>query len=80
MHINFCAISFSRTQNLHFPKNSEKIVTTTPLIKLCPQKLYQCHLLKQVYCTQNFARFHAIESEIGLTQEFWEKWNGSAPC
>ena len=28
---------------------------------------------------QNFARFHAIESEIGLSQEFREKRNSSIP-
>ena len=28
---------------------------------------------------QNFVRFHAIESEIELSQEFWEKRNSSAP-
>ena len=26
---------------------------------------------------QSFVQFHAIESEIGLSQEFWEKWNSS---
>ena len=27
----FCAISFNRTQNLQFPRNSGKIVATVPL-------------------------------------------------
>ena len=79
MHINFCEVSFNRKQNLHSPRNSGKIVTTTPAIKLCPQKLYQCHLLKSVYCMQNVVQFYAIESETGLSQEFWEKQNTSAP-
>ena len=34
-HIHFCAISFIRTQGLHFPKNFGKIVTTNPNINLC---------------------------------------------
>ena len=28
---------------------------------------------------QNFVRFHAIEPEIELQQEFWEKRNSKAP-
>ena len=68
--INFCAISLNRTQCLHFPKNSEKIVTTAPPNKLYSQKLYQYHPSNQINCMQNFVRFHAIVSEIGLSQEF----------
>ena len=33
-HINFYSLSFNRTQNLHFPKNSGKIVITASLSKL----------------------------------------------
>ena len=68
LHINFCEVPFTRTQDLHFPKNSEKEnVTAAPPIKLCPQKLHQCHRM------QNFEWFHAIESEIDLSQKFWKK-------
>ena len=57
-----------------------KIVTTEPPSKLYPQNLYQCYLLKQVYSMKNFARFHAIESEIELSQKFCDKWNSSDLC
>ena len=79
MHINFCAILFNRTHDLHFPQNSGKIVIAAPPSKLFPQKVYQCHLLKEVYCMQNFVRFHAIEFKIELSQKLWEKRNNSAP-
>ena len=78
MHINFCAISYNRTQDLHFSKNFGKIVITTFPRKLCPQKLYLCHVLKYVHCMQNFVRLHAIESEIELSQKFWGKQNSSS--
>ena len=71
----FCVISFIRTQNLHFPQNSKKIVTTALASKLCSQKLCQYYLAKQ----QNFIQFHAVESEIELLQEFREKRNSSPP-
>ena len=74
----FCAISFNRTQDLHYPKKSGKIVTTALPIKLCPQKLYQYHILEKVYCMQSFVRFHATESERELSEKFWEKWNSSS--
>ena len=45
----------------------EKIVITACHSKLYPQKLYQCHLLKLLYCMQNFVRFHAMESETTIT-------------
>ena len=73
LHINLSAISFNRNQDLGYTKNSGKTLTIEPPCKLCLQKLYQCHLLKQVYCMQNFVLFHAIEPEIGLSQEFWKK-------
>ena len=50
LHIDFCAISFNRTQDFYFPKNSGKIVVIAPPIKLCSQRLYSCHLAKLVYC------------------------------
>ena len=78
LHIHFCAISLNRTQNLHFPKIFGNIEITASLSKLCLQKIYQYHLVKYVYCMQNFVQFHAVESEIELPQEFWEKRNSSA--
>ena len=72
LHINFCAISFNRTQDLYFPKTSGKTVAIAPPSKLCSQKLDKYHLAKLVYCIQNFVRFYAIESEIELPQEFWK--------
>ena len=50
----------------YHPKNFGKFVNAAAPIKLHNQKLYQCYLLKQVYCMQNFVRFHALESEIEL--------------
>ena len=73
LHINVCAILFNRTQDLHSPKNSGKIVATVLPSKLCSQKLYQHHLSKYVYCMQNFVRFYTIESKIELSQEFQKK-------
>ena len=67
MHVTFFAVSFNRTQDLYFPKNSRKIVTTAPSIKLDQEKLYQCHCFKRVYCMQNFVRFQAIKSESELS-------------
>ena len=49
LHVNIYAISFNRTQDLHFLKDSGKIVTTTPSRS---QKSY--HLAKEVYWMQNF--------------------------
>ena len=54
-------------------------MTATTPVKLCPQKLYQCYLLKEVYCMQNFIQFHAVESEIELSQEFWENRIAAPP-
>ena len=79
LQINFCAILFNRTQDLHFSKNSGKFVITAPSRKLCPQKLYQYHLLKLAYCMQNFVRFHAIEYDIELSYKNLGKRNSSAP-
>ena len=44
----FCTILFNRTQELHFPENSGKIVITAAPNKLCSQ-IYQYHLVKLVY-------------------------------
>ena len=71
--MNLCAISFNRNKELHSLDNSKKIENTEKIIKLCPQKLYQCHILKQVNYLRNFVRFQGKESEIGLSQEFREK-------
>ena len=49
MHIKFYAISFNRTQDLLYPENAGKIVTTASPSKLYPQKLYQYHLLQCKY-------------------------------
>ena len=54
-------------------------MNTAPLIKLRSQSLYQYHTPKLLHCMQNFVQFHAIESEIGLSKEFWDKRNSSAP-
>ena len=69
----FLSVSFNRAQEMHFSKNFGKIAITASLSKLCPQKLHESHLLKQVYCMQNFVRFHGIESKIELRQFFLEK-------
>ena len=79
LHMNLCAISFNRTQDLHFAKNSEKIVTTLPPSNLCSRQLYIYNLVKQVYCMQNFVWFYATGSKIKLPEEFWGKLNSSAP-
>ena len=55
---------------MRYLKNSGKIMITAPLSKLYPQNLYQCYLLMKVYFKQNVVRFHAIKSEIKLSQEF----------
>ena len=65
-------LSFSRTQDVHFSKNSEKFVIAAPLSKLFPQKLHQCYILKKAYCMQNCVQFHAKESDIELSQNFWK--------
>ena len=44
----FCAISFNRPQDLHFPKNSRKIVTTAPLAKYA-RKFYINIILENKY-------------------------------
>ena len=55
LHINFWAISFNRTQHLHFPKNSRKFMTIAPPSKLCSQKLhqssYKTSILQAKLCT-----------------------------
>ena len=61
LHIDFCAILFTRTQNLHFPKKSEKIVITAPPSKLCSQNYINIIFKISI---QNFVRFHSIESEL----------------
>ena len=72
LDVNFCAISFIRTQDLHFPKNSEKIVATDPLASYV-RKNYIITIVQSKYIAcKNFLRFHAIQSEIELSQEFWE--------
>ena len=63
MHVSFCAVLFNETQDLHFPKDSVKIVITAPPNMLRFQKLHHCHIFK-VSILQKFVRFHAIESEI----------------
>ena len=73
-----CAILFNRTQDLHFLKNSGKIVTTAPFSELYSQNLYH-YFAKWVYCMLNIVRFHAVESKIKLPLEFWEKQNSRAP-
>ena len=76
MQINFSAISFNRSQDLHYLKNSDK--SGNMVSPYAREELYQCHLLKQVYCKQHSVRFHAIESEIGSSQEFFRKRNSSS--
>ena len=47
--MNFCAFLFKRTQNVHYPKNSEKKkCVNSALSKLCLQKLHQFYLGKYV--------------------------------
>ena len=77
LYINFCKISFNRIQDQHFPKKSEKNVTTAPPTKLSLQKWY--HLSKYAYCKQNVVWFYALESKINLTLAFLEKHNNSVP-
>ena len=79
LYLYFCAILFNRTHDLHFPQNSWKNVNIAPPNKVYSQKLHQYHLSKWVYCAQNFIRFHTIESEIDLSQEFWGKRKSSSP-
>ena len=76
LHINFYEISFSRTQDLHFPENYGKIMATQGSYT---RKLYEYHLAKLVHSMQNFVRFHAIESELELPIEFWKKRYSSIP-
>ena len=71
-YVNFCTVSFIRTQALHSPKNSPKIMTIAPHNNLRLQKIYQYHLCKQVHCMQNFVQFYAIESKLEISQEFSE--------
>ena len=52
---------------------------TAPPNKLLSQSLHQCHHSKLVYCMQIFVPFHAIESEIDLSQDFREKQSSSTP-
>ena len=68
LHRNICAISSNRTQNQHFPKNTEKIVTIAHPSKLCLKN--RISIIFQIYIMQNFVRLHAIESEIEVSQEF----------
>ena len=68
LNINFCVISF-KTKICNIPQILKKLTTSTSS-KLCLQKLYQCHLLKYVYCMQKFVWFHAIESEIDYHKNF----------
>ena len=61
------------------PKNSVKLASAAPFIKLYHQKFYQCYFLKLVYCMHNFIQIQAIEPKIELMQGMWEKRNISAP-
>ena len=79
LQVNFCAISFNGTQNLHFSNNSRKTVAAVPPSKLCSQKLYEYHLAKYVYCVQNFVRFHALKSEIEYHKNFGKNGIAAPP-
>ena len=68
-----CDFIQESAKSAFFPKIQEKFWL------MCLQKLYLYHLSKLVYCKQNFVRFHAVESEIELPQDFWEKLKSSAP-
>ena len=55
-HINFCAISFNRTQNLHFLKNSGKNCDySTPyyggLAKIVSVSSFKVSILHAKFCT-----------------------------
>ena len=54
-------------------------MTTAPPIKLRSQSLYKYHISKLLYCMQNFVQFHEIETEIELSQEFWENGVAAPP-
>ena len=71
---NFCQISLSRTQNLHFPKNSRKIVTAGPphqaiLAKLISISSFKVSILHSIFFTipWNRIRDTAITRTLGET-------------
>ena len=76
LHSYFCAISFNRTQNLHFPEKFGKI-SITALLKFAKYISLSSHKISILH--ENFVRFHALGSEVELPKEFWEKHNSSAP-
>ena len=72
LHINFCAISFNRTQDVRFPKNYGKIVATAPPSKAMLAKIISILSFKVSILHAKFLRVHAVESEIELSHKFWK--------
>ena len=78
--INFCVISFSRTQNLYFLKNSGKIVTTVPSSNLCSQKLNQYHISKfsilhAKFCMIPCHRTVQVSSTPSVRRQRFDAWS-----
>ena len=77
LHINFCAISINRNSDVTILKVLENLLLHRPLSSYTT-KIISMLSLKLRYCMQNFVRFHVIESELELLQEFWGKRHSRA--